>query len=81
MLHINGIPAPEIYFAYDGCHKIYLIEDDKDDAEARAAGYEIKPIKELEKVYEESCELRFISNWKLTKFYAQQYEKAIFWND
>ena len=37
-----------------------------------------KPIKNIEKVYCSSCELRFIDNWKLTKVYAKQGEFAEF---
>lgn len=40
--------------------------------------YEILPILELERMYEESCELRFISNWKLNKHYVKQFEEAVF---
>ena len=75
---INGIPANQKLFAYDDHYKIYLLDDIDDVAEAVKLGYQIKNIELLEKVYEESCELRFISNWKLSIFYAIQYEKAIF---
>ena len=52
--------------AYDGCHKIYICEDEEDVKEATEIGYEIHEISELEKLYNISCQLVFISNWKLS---------------
>lgn len=75
---INGIPANQKLFAYDSDYKIYLLDDIDDVAEAVRLDYQIKNIELLESTYEESCELRFISNWKLTVSYAAQYEKAVF---
>lgn len=60
-------------FAYDGCHKIYIIEDENDLKEAKKHDYEIHDIKELPKIWENSCDLRFIHNWKLTKTYISQF--------
>ena len=77
-LLINGIPVTGKKFAYDGCHKIYVIEDDEDLMQAEKAMYKIYPIKDIEACYENSCDLRFISNWKLNTFYANQFEKATF---
>lgn len=77
-LLINGIPVTGKKFAYDGCHKIYVIEDEKDEQDAKKLGYTICPLSELENIYKNSCDLRFISNWKLNTFYANQYEKATF---
>lgn len=65
-------------FAYDGCHKIYIIEDLKDKEEAINGGYTIKPIEELPNIYKKSCDLRFIHNWKLTVTYCPQGEEALF---
>jgi len=65
-------------FAYDGCHKMYVIEDEIDKQEAIEAGYEILDISEIEKTYLYSCELRFIHNWKLCTTYVSQFENAIF---
>lgn len=75
---VNGQEIKSREFAYDGCHKIYLIEDVKDRQEAISTGYIINPIMDLPETFESSCELRFISNWKLTKRYVQQFEKAVF---
>ena len=80
-MKVNGVEIKGDLIAYDGCHKIYIIEDEEDEKQAEKAGYLIGPIKDLQKVYEYSCELRFISNWKLTTFYAPQYEVALFDNE
>ena len=63
-------------FAYDGCHKIYLLEDEEDLKHANEIGYTILPITKLKETYENSCSLRFINNWKLTKVYAKQCSKV-----
>lgn len=65
-------------FAYDGCHKIYVIEDEQDLNEAIEADYDIYDISEIEDKYNNSCELRFIYNWKLSNLYVKQFEQAIF---
>lgn len=80
---INGIKVEtEVNkFAYDGCHKIYILEDYSDLDEAKFDGYEIYDIKDLERVYDRSCPLKFINNWKLDKCYAEQCEEAIFDED
>lgn len=66
------------FFAYDGCHKIYILEDEEDYQEASKTSYDILSIKKLEDVYEASCPLKFINNWKLTTIYAPQCEDAKF---
>lgn len=65
-------------FAYDGCHKIYIIEDKKDREDVEEYDYQIFDLKDIQNVYENSCELKFISNWKLDKRYVNQFEDAIF---
>jgi len=77
-MKINGIKTAAKHFAYDGCHKIYLIEDYQDMAEVEKTNYSIIEIEDLPSVYKDSCELRFISNWQLTEQFAQQCEDAIF---
>lgn len=52
-------------FAYDGCHKIYILEDDDDLIEAQDLDYRILPIEKIENTYNLSCPLKFISTWKL----------------
>ncbi len=80
-IKINNLDISNINkFAYDGCHKIYLIEDKEDEKQAIETGYLILDIEKLFEVWCESCSLRFINNWKLTKHYVKQFEKANFEN-
>ena len=80
-MKINGIKVETNgCFAYDGCHKIYILEDDNDLEEAREM-FDIKHIQDLPSTYYNSCPLRFINNWKLDKTYAPQCEDAIFDED
>lgn len=67
-------------FAYDGCHKIYLIEDEEDKKQAIETEYMIMKIEDLPRIWAESCSLRFINNWELTRQYVGQFEKAEFKN-
>lgn len=68
-------------FFYDGCHKIYIIEDFSDIEEM--IGYyswtmdDIYSIDELENILQNSCPLVFIHNVKLTKDYLTQEQKTI----
>lgn len=77
-MKINGIEVIGNSFAYDGCHKIYILETKEDAAEALSYGYEIIPIAHVENAYRNSCGLEFISNWALTTHYAEQSETAKF---
>jgi len=77
-MKINDKPTHAKKFAFDGCHKIYLIESKVDEADAKAHGYEIFPISQLQDAYEGSCSLRFISNWQLTTQFVYQFEDAAF---
>jgi hypothetical protein len=69
---INGQETSAKEFAYDGCHKIYLLENEGDREEARCSGYSIVPISRLQKTFDSSCGLQFIDNWKLDKCYVSQ---------
>ena len=74
-MKINGKETQAKQFAYDGCHKIYIIENDADLEEALSLGYKIRNIELLEETYNNSCELRFINNWKLDTVYVGQFEE------
>lgn len=77
-MKINNVDVLGNRFAFDGCHKIYIIEDDTDYNEAVSYGYNIHNIDELEHIYRhKTCDLVFISNWKLTKRYVEQFEKNV----
>lgn len=80
-MRINGVEVVGKEFAYDGCHKMYVIEDEADRQEAMGLGFEpedILPIELLQRTYWESCDLRFIHNWKLNKTYVGQFEEVEF---
>jgi hypothetical protein len=72
---INGVETTASSFAYDGCHKIYLLEQ-IDEVEEAKFGYNILPISSLKRAYEDSCALRFISSWSLAKKFSEQFEEA-----
>ena len=59
-------------FAYDGCHKIYLLRNGDGEADAREHGYEVLPLDELEKTFCESCCLRFVNWWSDLKTVVRQ---------
>jgi hypothetical protein len=77
-MKINDKAVTAKKFAFDGCHKIYLLESRKDETEARAIGYSILPVSELQDAYDGSCALRFISNWELTTSFVHQFDDATF---
>lgn len=77
-MKINNIAVVGRNFAYDNCHKIYIIEDEQDLKEAKKIGYDIYSIVDIKDAYENSCPLRFISDWKLKKNYVGQFDNAIF---
>lgn len=61
--------APEArQFAWDGCHKIYIIENEREAIEAEQIGYIVLNIEDaLGPTWEKSCELKFINFWDLDK--------------
>jgi len=77
-IKINDTPTDAQEFAYDGCHKIYLLESEDDRNESIALGYKILPVSALKDTFENSCELRFVSNWMLTIHPVSQFEDAHF---
>ena len=64
-MKINGKEVTAKKFAFEGCHKIYVIDTPEEEAQALKYGYDIYPIKEIEQAYKDSCSLKFISNWPL----------------
>ena len=71
-MKVNGKLVKAEEFAFDGCHKIYLLDNANDRIEALDDGYEIVPIEQLRSTYECSCPLKFIRNWGLTQTYIPQ---------
>lgn len=50
--------------AYDGCHKIYFLQDEQKIELAYGCGYEdcdIYPASSVKDLFENSCSLRFVS--------------------
>lgn len=52
-------------FAYDGCHKIYLILTKEDESEATGYDYRICDLQVLPITWQDSCSLKFIQYWNL----------------
>jgi hypothetical protein len=81
-MKINGKEVTAEKFAYEGCHKIYVIDTPEEEAQALKYGYNIYPIEEIKEAYEGSCSLKFISSWPLDNnnfvSYVAQFEKATF---
>lgn len=77
-MKINGELITAKYFAYDGCHKIYILEDEGDIDQAKEYNYKIYNIDIIEDCYANSCPLRFIQNWKLNKNIVPQCKDATF---
>lgn len=71
---INGKRTLAKEFAYDNCHKIYLLENEIDRSDAVSCGYQILPIESLKQAFESSCELRFINSWDLKEDFVCQGE-------
>ena len=59
---VNGQIVYAKEFAFDGCHKIYVMDDQVQKKKFEKYGYEFFPIDDLQKAYEDSCGLRFISH-------------------
>jgi hypothetical protein len=81
-MKINGKEVTAKKFAFEGCHKIYVIDTPEEEAQALKYGYNIYPIEEIKEAYEGSCSLKFISNWPMNDddfvSYVAQFEKATF---
>ena len=66
---INGEEVAATHFAWDGCHKIYLINSTEHREAMDSYGWDASvyhPIDKLPQAWEDSCSLRFISWADLT---------------
>ena len=63
---IRVIESSELSIAYDGCHKLYILENDNEVEDARYTGYMIYPASDVRKLVLESCGLVFINLWDVT---------------
>lgn len=77
-MKINGQVVVGKSYAFDGCHKIYVCENELDEKRLKRLGYHIYPIKSLENSWNISCSLRFIHNAEISKTYVPQFEEAVF---
>ncbi|EHB48612.1 hypothetical protein MycrhDRAFT_5453 [Mycolicibacterium rhodesiae JS60] len=78
-LKINDKVVAATEFAYDGCHKIYLIIWGGDRETMLDCGYteaDIYPIEKLPEVWADTCPLRFISSADLSVQYVEQCQAA-----
>ena len=66
-MKLNNVEIKQKYFAFDTCHKIYVLSNQKEMFQAILLDYEIKEIQEIVKTYNKSCGLKFISYWDLRK--------------
>lgn len=63
MIKINETEINAESFAFDGCHKFYILNDPDSVEEAREYEYDIYPISSLPEAFVCSCPLRFINEW------------------
>ena len=79
--YINGREITETAFAFDGCHKIYLLHEWQYQ-EYRDLDYDIYDIDGLPLAWVDTCPLRFINSGDLQQTIVGQFEPAKFegWN-
>ena len=75
-LALNTFDTKAKEFAFDGCHKFYLIQTKEDRANALEIGYDLYPMNRLPSMFQHSCPLRFINTWKL-KTVIPQFATAV----
>lgn len=54
--------------AWDGCHKMYFLQDSAREDKAVSIGYDIYPSTDIRRMYEVSCGLKFISRLGFDNF-------------
>lgn len=74
MVVVNGTRIWTDEFAWDGCHKIYIVTDQESRDQLEGYGYDFFPIDELQDAWAHSCSLRFISDASLSVDYVSQFE-------
>ena len=78
MLKINGVEVKNNgAYAFDNCHKFYILENDNDKFKALEYGYEIYPVEHLVTDLKHSCPLRFINSFNLENTYLEQGEESV----
>ena len=77
-MKINGTVITAKEFAFDNCHKIYLVNTDLEKAKLTEYGYDFFPIEGIKEAYERSCSLRFIQDMTTFDNIVEQFEPAKF---
>jgi len=72
MVRINDTLIRSDEFAWDGCHKLYVVTDQEARDQLEGYGYDFFPIDELKDCWDRSCGLRFISDASLSCDYVSQ---------
>lgn len=75
-IQIGNQSIDALGFAWDGCHKIYVLRNQEEQAELIDLGYGTYEPQELPDVWARSCGLRFVSSGDLTEQYIAQGEDA-----
>lgn len=77
---ISGKKTNAKHFAFDGCHKFYLLESEADFNECLkewGGDDSIYPISKLPEEFYNSCPLRFIQTWSDFKSYVPQGRNSV----
>lgn len=77
-LKIGQVSIKSVGIAFDMCHKIYILENAKDYAEAKKAGYKIYDCEHFAEIWTASCPLKFVSTWDLSVQLVRQGEPISF---
>jgi hypothetical protein len=83
-MKISNHKIKATHYFYDGCHKIYLIEDDQDKQNFFNMGWtelDIYPINTIIDTYECACPLKFIQTCKLETIVPQCIKQVTFTTD
>lgn len=62
---LDAIEASDLMVAFDGCHKLYLVDGPEEIADASATGYDLHEAKEIRALVNRSCGLVFVHAWNL----------------
>lgn len=79
IMKINGIDVTGyVAFAYDGCHKIYVLKQKNDIKEFKKLGYQLFRLEGgIIQCYLDSCSLRFIDLYDGSKTDNDKYIQAV----
>lgn len=72
-VRINDIEVRADEFAWDHCHKLYVVTDQESRDLLEGYGYDFYPVSKLQWAWDRSCGLRFISSANLEETYVPQF--------